>query len=118
MTGPNNPPAFPEVPSDHNAYEGRAGMDLRDWFAGQAMPALLAMIPTGVTQGAFKGDAGLAGAAYAIANAMLAERAKPTASATDMQHVAYFDEGEFHWMSGIAPRDCELYAEPAKGGAA
>lgn len=27
-----------------------------------------------------------------------------------MQHVAYFDEGSFHWMSGIAPRDCELYA--------
>ncbi|MEW9855892.1 hypothetical protein [Novosphingobium sp. M1R2S20] len=27
-----------------------------------------------------------------------------------LQHVAYFDEGEFHWMSGIAPRDCELYA--------
>jgi hypothetical protein len=27
-----------------------------------------------------------------------------------MQHVAYFDEGAFHWMSGIAPRDCELYA--------
>lgn len=28
-----------------------------------------------------------------------------------MQHVAYFDEGQFHWMSGIAPRDCELYAK-------
>lgn len=26
------------------------------------------------------------------------------------QHVAYFDDGEFHWMSGIAPRNCELYA--------
>lgn len=29
-----------------------------------------------------------------------------------LQHVAYFDEGAFHWMSGIAPRDCELYAGP------
>lgn len=34
-----------------------------------------------------------------------------------MQHVAYFDEvayfdkGEFHWKSGIAPRDCELYTK-------
>jgi len=27
-----------------------------------------------------------------------------------MQHVAYVDEGEFNWMAGIAPRDCELYA--------
>lgn len=26
-----------------------------------------------------------------------------------MQHVAYYDEGAFHWMSGIAPRDCELF---------
>lgn len=25
------------------------------------------------------------------------------------QHVAYYEEGQFHWVSGIAPRDCELY---------
>lgn len=25
------------------------------------------------------------------------------------QHVAYFDDGQFHWMSGVAPRNCELY---------
>lgn len=25
------------------------------------------------------------------------------------RHVAYHDEGQFHWVSGIAPRDCELY---------
>tara|TARA_Y100001933_G_scaffold90783_2_gene91768 strand:- start:1003 stop:1350 length:348 start_codon:yes stop_codon:yes gene_type:complete len=25
------------------------------------------------------------------------------------RHVAYYDEGQFHWVSGIAPRDCELY---------
>lgn len=32
-----------------------------------------------------------------------------------MQHVAYYDEGAFHWMSGIAPRDCELFAKwPAR----
>ena len=28
------------------------------------------------------------------------------------QHVAYSFDGEFHWMSGIAPRDCELFAKP------
>lgn len=28
-----------------------------------------------------------------------------------MQSVAYYDEGQFHWMIGIAPRDCELFAE-------
>lgn len=28
------------------------------------------------------------------------------------QHVAYFDDGKFEWMSGIRPRDCELYAHP------
>ena len=33
-----------------------------------------------------------------------------------LQHVAYFDEGQFHWMSGIAPRDCELYARPIRAG--
>lgn len=33
-----------------------------------------------------------------------------------LQPVAYFDEGQFYWMSGIAPRDCELFAAwmPAK----
>ena len=35
MSAPENPPAFPEVPGDYNAYEGRSGMTLRDWFAGQ-----------------------------------------------------------------------------------
>lgn len=28
-----------------------------------------------------------------------------------LQPVAYFDEGQFHWVSGIAPRDCELFAK-------
>jgi len=38
--------------------------------------------------------------------------AMPTPSDQEkLQHVAYFDEGQFHWMSGIAPRDCELYAK-------
>ncbi len=37
----DNPPAFPEVPGDFNAYEGRPGMSLRDWFAGQVAGAVL-----------------------------------------------------------------------------
>tara|TARA_Y100001963_G_scaffold27310_1_gene37235 strand:- start:590 stop:871 length:282 start_codon:yes stop_codon:yes gene_type:complete len=40
----------------------------------------------------------------------------PAASASLLakgwRHVAYYDEGGFHWVSGIAPRDCELY-QPA-----
>jgi len=47
---------------------------------------------------------------FAMADAMLAERAKVKAAETEMQHVAYYDEGAFHWTSGIAPRDCELFA--------
>ncbi len=31
-----------------------------------------------------------------------------------MQHVGYFDEDQFQWMSGIAPRKCELFAEFVK----
>lgn len=30
------------------------------------------------------------------------------------QHVAYFDDGQFHWMSGIAPRNCELFTHPSE----
>ena len=30
------------------------------------------------------------------------------------QHVAYFDDGQFHWMSGVAPRNCELYSRPSE----
>lgn len=43
-------------------------------------------------------------------------RFESTLRAPAMQHAAYFDEGEFHWMSGIAPRDCELFS-PWQGGA-
>lgn len=33
-----------------------------------------------------------------------------------MQHVAYFDDGKFHWMSGIAARNCELYTPAVHAG--
>lgn len=71
----HNPPAFPEVPADSNAYEGRPGMSLRDWFAGQAL--------SGSTCGLFSAEfaspetaAVMAREAYLIADAMLAESKK------------------------------------------
>ncbi|PRH11000.1 hypothetical protein [Burkholderia multivorans] len=32
-------PAFPEVPGECNVYQGKPGMTLRDYFAGQALIA-------------------------------------------------------------------------------
>lgn len=62
-----------------DATRGYAITDLRDWFAGQAIAGLLAnsadVTSTIVKPGELKARA--AGAAYRIADAMLAERAKP-----------------------------------------
>lgn len=96
-------------------------MTLRDWFAGQAIGAVIRQCAGdaafGYPEGVTSMEQLFASKAYAVADAMLTERAKPVeAPAETLQHVAYFDEGEFHWMSGVAPRDCELYAK-AKGGA-
>lgn len=63
----DNPPAFPEVPADCNAYEGREGMTLRDHFAGQAIVGIEA-------DGVAYDPATVARDAYALADAMLAER--------------------------------------------
>lgn len=43
-------------------------------------------------------------------NHTIADELEVAYDADGMQHVAYFDEGAFQWMSGIKPRDCELYA--------
>ena len=48
------------------------GMSLRDYFAGQALAGLLPNYAT-----LLRGEGGLASDAYALADAMLAERAKP-----------------------------------------
>lgn len=74
-----NPPAFPlYAPGDTNAPSyGQSGMTLRDWFAGQALVALAAQ-PQGNDWG-FEGKAHgplVARKAYAIADAMLAERGR------------------------------------------
>lgn len=75
---PENPPAFPVVgPLGVSDY----GMTLRDWFAGQAMGAMLNGVvgEIGGRIGAYsRGDcnAVIVDRAYTIAAAMLAERAK------------------------------------------
>lgn len=70
---PKNPPAFPECGAN-DAVPGwlRGGMTLRDWFAGQAAAGMLANPDTDPDMS----DQGLAQVFYAIADAMLAERAK------------------------------------------
>ena len=66
-------PAFP-VSLPGWGDNGASGMTLRDYFAAKALPAITA---GGTTGWAGKSDATtLAERAYAIADAMLAERAK------------------------------------------
>jgi hypothetical protein len=108
MSDIENPPAFPR---DHR-HIGHNGMTLRDWFAGQALVGLMANSVHDHCP-LFGDGLPFARDAYAVADAMLAERSKPAKADPEpkMQHVAYFDEGQFHWMSGIAPHDCELFAK-------
>lgn len=109
----NNPFAFPCVDQrDANGIgiaEGAPGMTLRDYFAGQA----LAGFRVGRVYTSWDD---LAADCYDAADAMLAARNRVPAAQPAMQHVAYYDEGEFHWMSGVAPRDCELFAPVKIGG--
>jgi len=73
---PENQPAFPEVPADCNGYEGRAGMTLRDHFAGKALPQTIAAVfeihPNGSGTKDFAETC--ATLAYQMADAMLAAR--------------------------------------------
>lgn len=78
-------PAFPQplIETRGGAFEqpepAKAGMSLRDYFAGQALPKAieheLALRATTIVPPPFRYDA-IAKAAYVIADAMLAERAK------------------------------------------
>lgn len=111
----DNPFAFPCAEQrDANGVgitEGAPGMTLRDYFAGQAL--------AGFRIGrAYTSWQDLASDCYEAADAMLAARNRVLAAQPDMQHVAYYDEGEFHWMSGVAPRSCELFAPLKTGGVA
>ena len=65
-------PAFPQFNS-----EGLRGMSLRDWFAGQALSAMLSMTETyvAVTSNKVTPDE-IVGGCYQWADAMLAAREK------------------------------------------
>lgn len=70
MTKPKNPPAFPAANAFGPGEEQRRGMTLRDFFAGQIMPAMIARHGE---QDWMK----LARMSYEGADAMLAVREKP-----------------------------------------
>ena len=80
MAGPRNPAAFPRTsvftPQGHFS-EGQEGMTLRDWFAGQALGSYFNYIEQSGLMKTVALDPGpLANFAHALADAMLAERAK------------------------------------------
>ncbi len=64
MSKSPNPPAFPCA-----SYQPCQGMMLRDWFAGQALGAAITRYPQDT-------DESIARESYAVADAMLKERAK------------------------------------------
>lgn len=89
-----NPPAFPRPAGESGSYQNDAerGMDLRDWFAGQMLAAMLSS-ETSLSQleGAIRDAESdqpivdrrqlareiIAARCYRQADSMLAERAKP-----------------------------------------
>ena len=75
MTEPHNPTAFPHVSDIIGHYEG---MTLRDYFAGQALPAIIVATSTGQHMPAMReGEEmrhAIARDAYSMADAMLAAR--------------------------------------------
>lgn len=84
MTKDTGGPAFPHMMAvGHRDYA--EGLTLRDWFAGQALSAMISKSPFFDTKGEngkkmtdilqFRAD--IAASAYQYADAMLAERSKP-----------------------------------------
>lgn len=73
MAADNSGPAFPHPggASDYTVQVSHMGMSLREWFAGRAMQALVAnnVRPRDSYETMAKG-------AYAMADAMIAERGK------------------------------------------
>lgn len=70
----DNPPAFPLVSDIIGHCEG---MTLRDWFAGQALGAIITATSNGQHHPAREGQSlieGMAQDAYELADAMLAAR--------------------------------------------
>ena len=79
--GRDGGPAFPcsneqFTYGNPQAGDAWAGMTLRDWFAGQALPAVIANCKNDSDALAYKGDieAFFAVRAYSVADAMLAAR--------------------------------------------
>lgn len=73
----DNPPAFPLVSDIIGHCEG---MTLRDWFAGQALVAIVTATSNGQHYPAREGQSlieGMAQDAYELADAMLAARKEP-----------------------------------------
>ncbi len=74
-------PAFPSQANNTDKFEG---MSLRDWFAGQAIIGVLGAYadPNARSRAKANGEGAthMAEAAYVIADAMLAERAKGEAN--------------------------------------
>lgn len=72
--------AFPIVAFQSPYGVPEPGMSLRDWFAGQALMAIISKAPYKSGTAADMDDSGdakaRAGAAYAYADAMIAERDK------------------------------------------
>lgn len=75
MTQKHGGPAFP---TPHNLPPYMEGMSLRDWFAGQAMAAIIAKAPFVITSASGEHECYTATSigAYFYADAMLAEREK------------------------------------------
>lgn len=81
MSAPENPKAFPlRARSDGSILErSHEGMDLRDWFAGQALPyacTINQQFLQAHPDANYPFHAAIAKDAYEIADAMLAARAK------------------------------------------
>ena len=80
MSDHSNPAAFPSVCLDDPGHPASvSGMGLRDWFAGQAIVAMLGSAPSEAVQDICSGVRGgrpMAFGAYAIADAMLIARQK------------------------------------------
>ena len=72
----NNPPAFPNTGNSSWQLQPAEGMTLRDWFAGQALAGILPVCARDTPTPDETQTQAFARKAYALADAMLAERAK------------------------------------------
>lgn len=70
---PENPPAFPNTGNSTWNLKPTDGMTLRDWFAGQALTGFITACSS---FSEIRDDETCAIRAYAMADAMLEERAK------------------------------------------